>query len=68
MSQSNVIAGFLALAFIVFITMRGELPIYLGLLLADPKYSGFKPVEATTKTASLNITASDIFKVLPLIL
>lgn len=33
MSQSNVIFASIFLAYIVFITMRGELPIYLGFLL-----------------------------------
>jgi len=37
MSQSNVIFFFLFAAFVVFITQRGELPTYLGLLLASPK-------------------------------
>lgn len=32
MSQSSVIAGALVLAFVVFITVRGELPGYLGVL------------------------------------
>jgi hypothetical protein len=32
-SQSNSIFAFLALAFIVFITMRGELPVSTGFLL-----------------------------------
>jgi hypothetical protein len=33
MSQSGVIFAVLGLAFIVFITMRGELPAYLRVLL-----------------------------------
>jgi hypothetical protein len=32
-SQSNVIFAYLLIAFIVFITVRGELPTYLGFLL-----------------------------------
>lgn len=32
-SQSNVIVAYLLIAFIVFITVRGELPTYLGFLL-----------------------------------
>jgi hypothetical protein len=34
--QSNVIFFYLFAAFLVFITMRGELPKYLGFLLASP--------------------------------
>lgn len=37
MNQSNIIFGFLLAAFVIFITQRGELPIYLGFLLATPK-------------------------------
>jgi hypothetical protein len=33
MNQSNVIFGAILIAYIVFITMRGELPIYMGLLI-----------------------------------
>ena len=36
MPQSNVIFFYLFAAFFVFITMRGELPKYLGFLLASP--------------------------------
>lgn len=36
MSQSNIIAGFMTLAFVVYITIKGELPVYLGFLLAEP--------------------------------
>ena len=32
MSQSTVIAGALIFAFVIFITMRGELPKYLAVL------------------------------------
>jgi hypothetical protein len=32
--QSNVIFAYLALAFVVFITMRGQLGVYAGFLLA----------------------------------
>lgn len=45
MPQSNVIFFYLFAAFVIFITMRGELPKYLGFLLASPK---------STPTASPN--------------
>jgi len=32
MQQSNVIFGMILLAFVVFITTRGELPVYLNLI------------------------------------
>jgi hypothetical protein len=37
MPQSNAIFFALFLAFLIFITARGELPLYLGFLLASPK-------------------------------
>lgn len=40
MSQSNIIFGFLFAAFVIFITQRGELPIYLGFILAKPRAAG----------------------------
>jgi hypothetical protein len=36
MPQSNVIFGFLAVAFLVFITQKGELGIYWGFLVSSP--------------------------------
>lgn len=36
MPQSNVIFGFLAVAFVIFITMRGELRLYFGFLFSTP--------------------------------
>jgi hypothetical protein len=36
MPQSNVIFFYIFAAFVVFITLRGELPKYMGFLLASP--------------------------------
>jgi hypothetical protein len=36
MNQSSVIFGTIILAFFVYITRKGELPIYAGLLLLSP--------------------------------
>jgi len=36
MSQSSIIFFVLLLAFVVFVTQKGELPVYLGLLLLSP--------------------------------
>ena len=36
MRQSSIIFFYLVAAFIVFITQKGELPAYLGLLLLSP--------------------------------
>jgi hypothetical protein len=35
-NQSSVIFGFLFVAFFVYITTKGELPVYAGLLLLSP--------------------------------
>jgi hypothetical protein len=35
-TQSGYIFGFIILAFFVYITLKGELPIYAGLLLLSP--------------------------------
>lgn len=56
MSQSNRIFAFMALAFVVFITMKGELPVYLGFILSTPKQpaGGSNNAEgATSPLASL---------------
>lgn len=45
MSQSTIIAGVILFAFIVYITMKGELPKYLAVL-------GLQPSTVTTSTAS----------------
>jgi hypothetical protein len=44
-NQSNIIFGALLLAFIVYITMRGELPIYMGF---------FVPSNGTSTSTSSN--------------
>lgn len=40
MNQSNAIFFFMSAAFFMFVTMRGELPKYMGFLLASPKTMG----------------------------
>lgn len=40
MSQSNVIAGALVIAFLMFITVRGELPQYVELFTVKRKTKG----------------------------
>lgn len=52
MNQSSVIFGFLALAFLVFITQRGELPTYWGFLVKSPA----APSSGPTATAVGQLT------------
>ena len=40
MQQSNVIFGVLLVAYLVFITLRGELPVYLDILRGGGATSG----------------------------
>lgn len=47
MSQSDVIFFYVFAAFFVFITMRGELPKYMGFLLLPPKGQSVAPVGPT---------------------
>lgn len=75
MNQSNVIFAFLFAAFIIFVTMRGDLPKYLGFVLGEtaPATPG-GPVADTGSQASVSSsstlnsiigrppTATDIFK------
>ncbi len=49
--QSNVIFFYLFAAFFVFITMRGELPKYMGFLLSTPTPAPQK-VSITSSSAS----------------
>jgi hypothetical protein len=63
-NQSTIIFGFLFAAFLVFITQRGELPIYLGFLLTSPKKAvapaNINTAETKTSNAGEGIEASDI--------
>ena len=49
MQQSNVIVGALFIAFIIFITAKGELPTYIGFL------RGVKPLVAGSTVAGMNV-------------
>lgn len=53
-NQSTIIFGYLAIAFLVFITQRGELPVYAGFLLSTPKQPVSGP--AATGSGSLGTT------------
>ena len=51
MNQSSVIFGFLAVAFLVFITQRGELGIYWGFLVSSPSAPASGPTVVGTAGA-----------------
>jgi hypothetical protein len=53
-NQSAVVFGFIVVAFFVYITLKGELPIYAGLLLLSPQASN------TNTQASVQASSSDI--------
>ena len=48
MNQSTIIFGYLAVAFLIFITQRGELPAYWGFLVSSP----IQPASGPTATGS----------------
>lgn len=52
MNQSTVITGCLALAFLIFITIKGELPIYMGFLLGSGTGASATPSAPTIDTRS----------------
>jgi hypothetical protein len=57
MQQSNVIAAFIFAAFLIYITLKGELPTYMGFLLSSapstytPPTASVAPVGASTQAA-----------------
>lgn len=55
MNQSTVIFGFLAAAFFVFITQRGELPIYWGFLVSSPVQPASGPAATPSGALGGNI-------------
>lgn len=52
MNQSTIIFGYLAAAFFIFITQRGELPTYWGFIVSTPN----TPSSGPTATGSGAIT------------
>lgn len=49
-TQSGYIFGYILFAFFVYITLKGELPIYAGLLLLSPPQSGSSGTTSTNQT------------------
>ncbi len=58
MNQSTVILGYLAAAFLIFITVRGELPQYLGFLLGSGQ--GTAAPQATPSTQAQGATSTGV--------
>lgn len=59
-NQSGVVFGFIAVAFFVFITLKGELPIYAGLLLLSPATPGTGNTPAASNGTASAITSTII--------
>lgn len=54
-NQSGYIVGFVLFAFFVYITLKGELPIYAGLLLLSPSTTpATAPATQSQKAAQSN--------------
>lgn len=59
MNQSTIIFGYLFVAFLIFITQRGELPIYWGFLVSSPIPPSSGPqATGSGALASNNLAAS----------
>lgn len=59
MNQSTTIFGFLAIAFLIFITQRGELPTYWGLLVKSPQGSSAGPTASGSGAISSSSLAAN---------
>lgn len=57
MQQSNVIFGMLLLAYFVYITSRGELPVYLNLIRGSSATGGAAPGAKPASTNPLTAAA-----------
>ena len=58
MQQSSVIFFCIFAAFIIYITQRGELPTYLGLLLLSPSQSGAASVANAVGSSNVATAAN----------
>lgn len=63
MPQSNVIFFYLFAAFVIYVTIRGELPLYLGFLLSTPQdnsivRSDLPPVQTSSVSDTAKTLAS----------
>lgn len=58
MSQSDWIFAYLFIAFAAFITLRGELPAYAGLLLLSPPNTATASNSATTNSSVAGAVAT----------
>lgn len=59
MRWDNVIFAYLFIAYMIFITLRGELPIYMGFLLSSAS-STASTTSATTATSATSANATAV--------
>lgn len=60
MQQSNVIFFFLFAAFVIYITIRGELPKYLGFLFSSPVASTNTQLAQSTANGGSGATVQNV--------
>lgn len=60
MNQSTIIFGYLAVAFLIFITQRGELPTYWGFLVSSPQGSSAGPSASASGAVSNSSVATTL--------
>ncbi len=68
MAQSSAIFAFLAIAFVVFITQRGELRVYMGFLLGNVSKTPSNVTIQTKGGFDLGDLAGTAAKFAPLVL
>lgn len=66
MNQSTIIFGYLAAAFLVFITQRGELPLYWGYLVSTPKQPASGPAASGSGSLSIGQVTQAVSAIAPL--
>lgn len=59
MPQSSAIFAFLAVAFLVFITQKGELPVYWGLLIGNTGTAAPPSAPANAQASQNGVTLNE---------
>lgn len=65
-NQSTIIFGYLAVAFFIFITQRGELPVYWGFLVSTPTAPASGPAATASGSLTVGQAAQAVSAIAPL--
>lgn len=66
MQQSNIIIGYITIAYLIFITLRGELPTYITILRGGDANAAGTPAGASPVAAAVNAGAGALQPLAPL--